>query len=96
MPSIKNMGRLSVVTQFGMSSIVSSFDGRSMMRWMRGKSIIRCPNAAYCNGKRRRIVRLKLVCRVDHGMALIPGLICGIGVVMVIGVMSDQSHWRAG
>ena len=42
------------------------------------------------------MLRVKPLWRAEPGIGLISGSICGIGVVVVVGVVRDQSHWRMG
>ena len=73
MSSMSDIGHLSVVNPFRMRTIVNFLDGMSMIRWMREKSIIFYLNAIHCGGRRVRILKVKLLWRVDPGMDLIPG-----------------------
>ena len=102
MSSMSDMGCLSVVDPFGMSAMVSTLNGLGMMRWLREKMIICSPTVSYCDGIQAKMLRVKLLWRVNPGIDLIPGsiyttgvVVVGVGVVVVSDV-SNQDHWRTG
>ena len=64
--------------------------------------IICSPTVSYCDGIQAKMLRVKLLWRVNPGIDLIPGsiyttgvVVVGVGVVVVSDV-SNQDHWRTG